>query len=138
MQAMQFLGTVVAVLGLLAALHPTPAVERQSPLAIFTAIPEGFGAPHHLILFVFIIGGGRHNRLFSGPVFLNPAVDTAHPTPPQATTTPPPPLGGAPGGGAPPPGAAGGGAAFGGARRAARPAAPGPAEGRPVAGRGRW
>ena len=32
-------------------------VERQSPLAIFTAIPKGFSAAHDIIFFVFIIGG---------------------------------------------------------------------------------
>jgi uncharacterized ion transporter superfamily protein YfcC len=37
--------------------HPTPEVERQSPLAIFTAIPKGFSAAHDIIFFVFIIGG---------------------------------------------------------------------------------
>ncbi|MFO7894834.1 MAG: AbgT family transporter [Longimicrobiales bacterium] len=35
----------------------TPDVERQSPLAIFTAIPKGFSAAHEIIFFVFIIGG---------------------------------------------------------------------------------
>jgi uncharacterized ion transporter superfamily protein YfcC len=37
--------------------QPTPDVERQSPLAIFTAIPKGFNAAHQIIFFVFIIGG---------------------------------------------------------------------------------
>jgi uncharacterized ion transporter superfamily protein YfcC len=37
--------------------HETPEVERQSPLAIFTAIPKGFSAAHEIIFFVFIIGG---------------------------------------------------------------------------------
>lgn len=37
--------------------HETPEVTRQSPLAIFTAIPEGFSAAHEIIFFVFIIGG---------------------------------------------------------------------------------
>ncbi len=37
--------------------HGTPEVERQSPLAIFTAIPKGFSAAHEIIFFVFIIGG---------------------------------------------------------------------------------
>jgi uncharacterized ion transporter superfamily protein YfcC len=37
--------------------HPTPEVERQSPLAVFTAIPKGFSAAHEIIFFVFIIGG---------------------------------------------------------------------------------
>ena len=35
----------------------TPDVDRLSPLAIFTAIPEGFSAAHEIIFFVFIIGG---------------------------------------------------------------------------------
>jgi uncharacterized ion transporter superfamily protein YfcC len=35
----------------------TPEVERQSPLAVFTAIPKGFSAAHQIIFFVFIIGG---------------------------------------------------------------------------------
>jgi uncharacterized ion transporter superfamily protein YfcC len=35
----------------------TPDVERQSPLAMFTAIPKGFSAAHEIIFFVFIIGG---------------------------------------------------------------------------------
>jgi len=37
--------------------QPTPEVERQSPLAVFTAIPRGFNAAHQIIFFVFIIGG---------------------------------------------------------------------------------
>jgi uncharacterized ion transporter superfamily protein YfcC len=37
--------------------HHTPDVERQSPLAVFTAIPKGFSAAHQIIFFVFIIGG---------------------------------------------------------------------------------
>jgi uncharacterized ion transporter superfamily protein YfcC len=35
----------------------TPEVERQSPLAVLTAIPKGFSAAHQIIFFVFIIGG---------------------------------------------------------------------------------
>jgi uncharacterized ion transporter superfamily protein YfcC len=35
----------------------SPDVGRQSPLAIFTAIPKGFSAAHQIIFFVFIIGG---------------------------------------------------------------------------------
>ena len=35
----------------------TPEVEPLSPLALFTAIPEGFSAAHEIIFFVFIIGG---------------------------------------------------------------------------------
>jgi uncharacterized ion transporter superfamily protein YfcC len=35
----------------------TPEVERQSPLAVFTAIPKGFSAAHQIIFFVLIIGG---------------------------------------------------------------------------------
>jgi uncharacterized ion transporter superfamily protein YfcC len=35
----------------------TPEVERQSPLAVLTAIPKGFSAAHEIIFFVFIIGG---------------------------------------------------------------------------------
>ncbi len=37
--------------------HLTPEVVRQSPLAVFTAIPKGFSAAHEIIFFVFIIGG---------------------------------------------------------------------------------
>ncbi len=37
--------------------HLTPDAERLSPLAVFTAIPEGFSAAHEIIFFVFIIGG---------------------------------------------------------------------------------
>lgn len=35
----------------------TPEVERQGPLAVFTAIPRGFSAAHQVIFFVLIIGG---------------------------------------------------------------------------------
>lgn len=35
----------------------TPDTPRLSPLAVFTAIPEGFSAAHEIIFFVFIIGG---------------------------------------------------------------------------------
>jgi uncharacterized ion transporter superfamily protein YfcC len=35
----------------------TPEVERQGPLAVFTAIPRGFSAAHQIIFFVLIIGG---------------------------------------------------------------------------------
>jgi uncharacterized ion transporter superfamily protein YfcC len=35
----------------------TPEVERQGPLAVFTAIPKGFSAAHQIIFFVLIIGG---------------------------------------------------------------------------------
>ena len=35
----------------------TPDVERLSPIAVLTAIPEGFSAAHEIIFFVFIIGG---------------------------------------------------------------------------------
>jgi len=37
--------------------HLTPDAERLSPLAVLTAIPEGFSAAHELIFFVIIIGG---------------------------------------------------------------------------------
>jgi uncharacterized ion transporter superfamily protein YfcC len=37
--------------------EPTPEVDRLSPLAVFTAIPEGFSEAHEIIFFVFIIGG---------------------------------------------------------------------------------
>jgi uncharacterized ion transporter superfamily protein YfcC len=35
----------------------TPEADPLSPMAIFTAIPEGFSAAHEIIFFVFLIGG---------------------------------------------------------------------------------
>ena len=35
----------------------TPDSERLSPLAVFTAIPQGFSEAEGIIFFVFIIGG---------------------------------------------------------------------------------
>ncbi len=37
--------------------HPTPEVDRLSPVAVLTAIPKGLSAAHDIIFFVFIIGG---------------------------------------------------------------------------------
>jgi len=49
----------------------TPDVERLSPIAVLTAIPEGFSAAHEIIFFVFIIGGAFAVLRATG------AVDTA-------------------------------------------------------------